>query len=457
MSALARRFRRSTPIETIPEDFLPIRVVDVEATAPLTDIDSTHDGRLYGGAWILVRAHGEPVGVLEVPLEGDGISADELASNVEEAAGAAVARHLAADGIAPAQDDAHEDHPARPGCEVRRETFHATAPFVSVVIPSRDRAERLARCMDVIFAGDYPSTRFEVVVADNVPSNDDTRRMVAEMAAAGRNVKYVRENRPGSASARNRGLLAAEGDIVAFADDDVRVDPRWLTQLIRGFGAAEDVACVSGSILPMELETPAQVWFEHWGGFTRQGFETRIFDLTEHRAESVLYPYSPGIYGAGGNMAFRSAAIREIGGFDPALGNGTPALGGTDIDALLRIVLGGMRLVHEPTAAVHHPHYRTVEGLRRQMYCYGAGLTATLLKTALSDRRHAVALARRVPQGAWFAVSPTSAKNVKKHAGFPRFLSRREFEGMAYGPIAYARSRHQIGPQLVPMPPVPDR
>jgi hypothetical protein len=63
--------------------------------------------------------------------------------------------------------------------------------------------------------------------------------------------------------AHNRGLTKARGEIVAFTDDDVVVDSLWLIELARAFEFADDVACVTGLILPMELETPAQFWLEN--------------------------------------------------------------------------------------------------------------------------------------------------------------------------------------------------
>jgi hypothetical protein len=63
--------------------------------------------------------------------------------------------------------------------------------------------------------------------------------------------------------AHNRGLTKARGEIVAFTNDDVVVDSLWLVELARAFEFADDVACVTGLILPMELETPAQFWLEN--------------------------------------------------------------------------------------------------------------------------------------------------------------------------------------------------
>ena len=79
----------------------------------------------------------------------------------------------------------------------------------------------------------------------------------------------VRERRPGISAARNAGVAAATGEIIAFTDDDVRVDPLWLRAIGERFASDSAIEAVTGLILPAELETPAQVWFErYYGGFS---------------------------------------------------------------------------------------------------------------------------------------------------------------------------------------------
>ena len=76
------------------------------------------------------------------------------------------------------------------------------------------------------------------------------------------------------AAAHNCGLQLAKGAIVAFTDDDVLVDRYWLTEVVKGFQADTGVACVTGLIMPTELQTPAQVALESHGHFSK-GFQQR--------------------------------------------------------------------------------------------------------------------------------------------------------------------------------------
>jgi len=121
-------------------------------------------------------------------------------------------------------------------------------------------------------------------------------------------------------------------EIVAFTDDDTIPDRHWLTEIVRGFWAAPRVGCVTGPILPSELATPAQLWIEQFGGYSR-GFKRRVYDLGVNRPPDSLFPYAAGRFGSGANMAFRRSLLLDLGGFDPALGGGTPALGGEDLAA----------------------------------------------------------------------------------------------------------------------------
>ena len=171
-----------------------------------------------------------------------------------------------------------------------------------------------------------------------------------------------------------------------------------------------------------------------------------MFDLDANRpADEPLYPWNAGLFGTGNNFSFRTAALREIGGFDPALGNGTPALGGVDSEILLRTILSGYQIVYEPLAIAHHAHRADYDGLRRQIYAYGAGLVAYYLKTILADPRFAVDFVRKLPAGVRWMTSVDSHVNKHKEDDYPVELTWVERRGMIYGPLGYVRSRRRYG------------
>jgi glycosyltransferase involved in cell wall biosynthesis len=283
---------------------------------------------------------------------------------------------------------------------------------------------------------DYP--RLQVIVVDNAPSSDATARLVADRFAGRPEVRYLREDRPGTSRARNLGLRAATTEFVAFTDDDVLVDPGWAAAVVQPMVEDERVGCVTGLVVAAELETSAQVWIEEYGGFSK-GYRRVVHDIEVRQGESPLFPYAAGALGTGASMAFRARALRGIGGFDPALGGGTPAKGGEDLATYVDILFAGWRLVYEPAAVVRHFHHRSYEALRRVMLGYGSGLSAYLFRLAIRHPGRILGIARRIPSGARFLLDPRSPKNERRQAGYPVELTRLELRGVASGPFWYLR------------------
>lgn len=423
-----------------------MRMDDVEIGAPLPTLPSVgpQGGTAFAGSICLVRLHGKPLGKVELDLPPEGLSPDRLAERVQEALGDQIAAHLRDDGLEPGPLGPEGlDGAGTPRCESERLRFLEQPPFASVVICTRDRPDSVRTTLDSILSCRYPRERFEIIVVDNASHNDSVVRLVEteyhddEVA-----VSVVEEPVPGLSNARNRGLTQARGEIVVFADDDVLVDRDWLAILVGAFERSDRVGATSGLTLPDVLETPAQRWVEGFGG-RDTGFGLRVFDLENPPPDGPLFPFTVGEFGAGRNMAFRRDLLRELGGFDPALGPGTIAHDGDDIEALLRVLLSGRQIVHDPGAIVWHAHPADYGELEERVFGYGAGLTACLTRAMMDHPRLLIDLLRKLPSGLRFAISPRSQKNVGRQQDFPRALARRELLGLAYGPVAYLRSRRQ--------------
>ncbi|MFN8052389.1 MAG: glycosyltransferase [Acidimicrobiales bacterium] len=414
----------------------PVAVAEIELTRPLApQLGEPTPGAAH--ALVLVRLHGIVVGVVILPRPGSVDAAELLAALVWTELGAEVRRHLAADGGAPIDgiDPAGLDAPSHCARSVAARQGAAGDPLVSVVIATRDRTDLLATCLDSMAALEHGNV--EIIVVDNAPTTDATAELIA---ASYPSVRYVREDVPGLARAHNRGLAVAHGTIVAFTDDDVVVDPGWLTRITEAFASSPAVGAVTGLIFPRELETEAQLLLERHGGFTK-GFRTTAFDLASNRPDDVLFPLTVGQIGSGANMAYDTELLRSIGGFDPALGTGTPARGGDDLSGMLEVLLAGRRIVFEPSAVVHHRHRRSMQDLAAQAEGYGVGLGAYLTS---AFRSHPLLFLRLIPNvvtGARFAFSDDSERNAGRYAGWPPGLDRAERRGLASGPLAYLRSR----------------
>jgi GT2 family glycosyltransferase len=424
-----------------PADFEPIRLIDVELRDGVPAVPVGSDTRTYRHARALVHLHGCPLGIVHLAVGDEGLSAEEHAAQLWRTLEQVIQTHLARDGLPPLYSlsvDGLADASV-PRCVERRQAFVANAPFASVVVATRDRPESISRCVTSLLELDYPS--FEIVVVDNAPATSATRRLVTEQFGGNAKVKYVREDQPGLAAAHNRGISEARGSIIAFTDDDVTVDHHWLLELARSIERGDDIACVTGMILPAELETPAQVWAQDYWRYCK-GFTERRFNL-ENGRRIPLYPYAAGVFGSGANMAFRSEVLSDIGGFDPAIGVGTPARGGDDLAAFFRVVAAGRTLVYSPTAVVKHWNSRDYRSLRRQAYGYGVGLGAYLTKMVIDEPRRLPALSVRAPRGIVYALSRRSPKNASRSEDYPAELKWLERKGMLFGPVAYLRSRRQ--------------
>ncbi|HEX6284900.1 MAG TPA: glycosyltransferase family A protein, partial [Pyrinomonadaceae bacterium] len=135
---------------------------------------------------------------------------------------------------------------------------------ISIVIPTYNRSALLRDAVKSVLAQESDDT-FEVVVIDN-NSQDDTRDAVHSlMEQHPEELRYILEPKQGNAHARNRGIEAARGAIVAFMDDDVTVESGWLKSLKKVLDARSDLSFVGGRVLPRWNGTPPS-WLtpEHW-------------------------------------------------------------------------------------------------------------------------------------------------------------------------------------------------
>jgi GT2 family glycosyltransferase len=404
-------------------------VLDLDAGRPLPDVIDI----AAGGVRALVRLAGRPVASVDLAGDADRVTAAELAAVIDAQAGMALADRLRTLGVAEAGPLATGGF----GVDVP-EPPAGVAEQMTVVVATRARPELLERCLQSIL--DCRPSPGAVVVVDNAPPDDRAAELVAARHGDDPRVHYVVEPRPGLGRAHQAALPLVGTELVAFTDDDVVVDPSWVGALAEAFAATGDVACVTGLIAPAELRTREQWWVELGAGFTK-GYERRVRSIRDRVHESAMFPYDAGTFGSGANMAFRTADLLRVGGFDAALGTGTVSLGGDDLAAFHAVVAAGHDLVYEPAAVVFHRHHADRASLERQAYGYGAGLTAYLTAAAVADPRAALRMARRSVAGVAHVLHPSSPLNARRAADYPSRLVWRERAGMLAGPGRYARQR----------------
>jgi GT2 family glycosyltransferase len=388
-------------------------------------------------ARLLVRLHGEPIGYATVPPDSYATNLTALRVAVWQELGEAIRGHLRRDGITADAVVTGSKPPVAPEhCPDRL----VTAGTVSVIVCTRDRAPMLTACLDRLAAVTYPQVEF--VIVDNAPSDDSTRLVVEELRARDGRFRYEREDRPGLSCARNRGLAAARGTYLAYTDDDVSVDPHWVHGIVKGFRRRPDVRCVTGLVGTAAITNDAEAYFDARTSSWSTRCAPQLFDLSQRSAGNSLYPYSAGIFGTGASFGFLRSALLELGGFDEALGAGTATRGGEDLDIFVRVLLAGGAIAYEPSALVWHHHRADDASLSKQMYGYGAGLTAYLTKLLLQRETRRDVLGR-IPAGLvrMGRIRRGTTKRLDSPAVDTRRLLGREFAGYLAGPVLYARSR----------------
>lgn len=414
-----------------------IWIGEVELGAPL---EPTNVSRPPSGAdataRLLVRLHRQVLGFVSIPLTGGEVDTDVLRAAICTQLAEPLRRHVERDGLELGPSWPATGIGGLDGCAHLSPA--GTEQLLSVVVCTRDRPGILATCLKLLQQLHYPNV--EVVVVDNAPSTQESQECFTRLVGDDPRFRYVCEPAPGLSRARNRGLAEAKASYVAFTDDDVQVDPWWLEGIVAGFARDPEAGCVTGLVPPAELDDPAQQFFDRRYSWAAH-LETRVFDLRGRGDESALYPYSAGIFGTGANFAVDRDLLIGLGGFDEALGAGTPAGGGEDLDAFVRVLRAGRSLVYEPSAVVWHVHRADARALRRQLFFYGVGLTAFLTKHML-DPHTAAEIAARVPEGLRRGRRLWSPAEIGEPA--PKVLILAEVAGMLAGPVAYLRGRVRL-------------
>jgi hypothetical protein len=139
-------------------------------------------------------------------------------------------------------------------------------------------------------------------------------------------------------------------------------------------------------------------------------------------------------------MAFRRTTLQRMGGFNTHLGPGTPTKGGEDPALFIKLALSGATLAFEPAALVRHTHRHSHREFMTQVVGYGTGLTAMYTALVAREPGQLFALLRRLPAGFRLLTLAKSQRSASRSPSYPRHTIIFQLLGMAYGPVAYARS-----------------
>jgi glycosyltransferase involved in cell wall biosynthesis len=254
----------------------------------------------------------------------------------------------------------------------------ATHPL-SVLVPTLNRPQSLRRCLQALTVQDIPNS-YEIIVVDRNPDSGLSVSVVAEFPA----VRLIQEPSGSEAAARNAGLRAATGDVIAMTGDAAVPPPHWLRQIAAPF-AREDVDLVTGSVIPARLDTVSQARFDRtYGSAAEAPYCVRVADWL-HRGG--LRPVPDWRFGSGDNAAVRRAALQQsrIEAFDESLGAGTPVGAGDDVYLFYRIVKAGCIHIHDPEVCVVREPVASRGDAWRRVFDRGKARVGVLLVAIRND------------------------------------------------------------------------
>lgn len=218
-------------------------------------------------------------------------------------------------------------------------------PIISVIISTYNRASLLKEAILSLLNQDYPKELYEIIVVDNncTDMTSDTVKRINESYKC--RIVYLKEHRQGLSFARNTGARHAQGDVLAFIDDDAEADTSWISSIMEIYKYYTDSACVGGKTMPV-YEGRKPEWPEsgYWEGFYGK------VDFGE-QVKQLCYPDCI----LGMNFSVKKQVFFEMGGFNTNLGrNNKTLISHEEIYFCNKIYRKGGKIIYTPNALVYH-------------------------------------------------------------------------------------------------------
>lgn len=224
--------------------------------------------------------------------------------------------------------------------------------MISVIIPTRNRADFLAAALESLTRQTLSRDMFEVLVIDN-GSTDLTSKVAQEYSGVLGNIRYFFDSEPGLHIGRHRGMLESKNDILVFADDDIEALPTWLEAIKDAF-LNPDVAMVGGNNFPQFLQDPPR-WLKQMWERTQKDGSHSISALSIFSQDGPARTFSP-YYVWGCNFSIRKSVLYAAGGFHP---DGMPRdllrfRGDGETHVSQYVMETGLQCIFHPGASVFH-------------------------------------------------------------------------------------------------------
>lgn len=273
-----------------------------------------------------------------------------------------------------------------------------TLPFVSVVVPIYNDAERLFGCLQALEQQSYPRSEYEVIVVDN-NSDEDIGGMMAPFEQA----RLVYEGQQGSYAARNRGVLQARGEVLAFTDADCVPERDWLSKGVERLLADERCGLVGGKVV-----------------FTYRNPDrpsaAELYD-SSHYLDQERY-IRQGSYAATANAFTFRRVFEEAGLFDASLKSGG------DTEWGRRVAAHGYRLCYAEEAQVRHPARHSFRALREKILRVQEGTLREKLKEGYPFRELSLDMAKVFGHQIKFALRTAHEHRLQDlSGGFAMFIA----------------------------------
>lgn len=197
---------------------------------------------------------------------------------------------------------------------------------ISVIVPAYNAQPYISRCIEALLSQSFNPNNYEVIVVDD-GSSDQTADIIKNYP-----VKYVYQKNQGPATARNRGVKEAKGDIILFTDADCVPTGNWIEEMVRPFKSPH-IAAVKGAYLTNQKEVVARL--------AQVEFEERFEMLKKADSIDMVDTYSAG---------FRKAIFSQMGGFDTTF----PVANNEDTDLSYKMSRHGFKMAFNPVAVVYH-------------------------------------------------------------------------------------------------------
>ena len=232
--------------------------------------------------------------------------------------------------------------------------------FLSVVVCTFNRSDRLRCCLQSLTEQTMDPSRFEVIVVDN-NSSDDTSQVAEEFMVTYPHFRLISESRQGLSHARNRGYREAIGEYVAYIDDDAEASPEWVRGIVDFAGRHPTIMMFGGPYAALVIDSVPK-WFPPEYGRINLGSEERPLNLKTEFVE-------------GTNMIIRKNALELLGGFSPDLGMiGGKLHYGEETKLQLELHERGYEVYYVPEIQVRHflaPDKMSLWWLLRAAYAAG--------------------------------------------------------------------------------------